>query len=303
MDASFKKGPDDVLKSVGSVGAKIRWIRTQCYQLMLPNGKTIVTDPCITSPLPGIPYLQHLKTDDFAIDDFGSADYIILTHTHMDHDLDVGHLYEKYHSRVLCPAGVAPEVVKFFRITGSDVVPLESEREYMFPDFTLNTYYATHNRGGSGMPYDGQDATLMEFGVEGHATLHDLGTLFNLNYLISLPDNLRIGFMAGIEYEQLCERWKTKAPNVLIAQPKKNKTDRGLMMWEDLAACAQMSHAQIVLPVHHDSMQVKGKEACCEWVKKANDYLIEHGSISRVAYPEKYKWYDISVSISLDNEE
>ena len=131
MNASFKKGPDDALKSVGSVGAKIRWIHTQCYQIMLPNGKTIVTDPCITSPLPSIPYLQHLKIDDFCIDDFGSADYIVLTHTHMDHTLDVGHLYAKYHSRVLCPAGVAPELVKVFHITGSDVVPLESEREYM----------------------------------------------------------------------------------------------------------------------------------------------------------------------------
>ena len=153
------------------------------------------------------------------------------------------------------------------------------------------------------MPYDGQDATLMEFGVEGFATLHDLGTLFNMNYLFSLPDNLRIGFMAGIEYEQLCERWKAKAPNVLIAQPKKSNTERGLMMWEDLAACAEMSHAQIVLPVHHDSMQIKGEEACREWVNKANEYLIEHGSVSRVAYLQKYKWYDISVSISLSNEE
>jgi hypothetical protein len=74
---------------------------------------------------------------------------------------------------------------------------------------------------------------------------------------------------------------------------------RGPMMSEDLAACAQMSHAQIVLPVHHDSMQVKGKETCREWVNKANEYLIEHDSVSRAAYLQKYKWYDLAVGISL----
>ena len=73
------------------------------------------------------------------------------------------------------------------------------------------------------------------------------------------------------------------------------------MMWEDLAACVQMNHAQLVLPIHHDSMQVKGEEACREWVNKVNDYLIEHGSVSRAAYPEKYKWYNLAVSISLSD--
>jgi hypothetical protein len=71
------------------------------------------------------------------------------------------------------------------------------------------------------------------------------------------------------------------------------------MMWEDLVACVQMSHAQLVLPIYHDSMQVNGEEACREWVDEVKDCIIEHGSVSRAAYPEKYKWCNLAASISL----
>ena len=46
-------------------------------------------------------------------------------------------------------------------------------------------------------------------------------------------------------------------------------------------------------------MQVKGEEACREWVNKANDYRIEDGSVSRAAYPEKHKWYNLAIRVSL----
>jgi hypothetical protein len=77
--------------------------------------------------------------------------------------------------------------------------------------------------------------------------------------------------------------------------------EHGLMKWQYLTACVQMSHAQLVLPIHHASMQAKGEEACREWVNEANDYLIEHGSVSRAAYPEEYKWYNLAVGVSLSD--
>jgi hypothetical protein len=46
-------------------------------------------------------------------------------------------------------------------------------------------------------------------------------------------------------------------------------------------------------------MQVNGEEACREWVDEVKDCLIEHGSVSRAAYPEKYKWCNLAASISL----
>jgi hypothetical protein len=77
--------------------------------------------------------------------------------------------------------------------------------------------------------------------------------------------------------------------------------ERGLMMWKDLAARVQMIHTQPVLPVHHDTMQVKGEEARREWVNEVNDYLIEHGPVSRAAYPEKHKWFTLAIRISLSD--
>ena len=54
-------------------------------------------------------------------------------------------------------------------------------------------------------------------------------------------------------------------------------------------------------PFTIDSMQVKGEEACREWVNKVNDYRIEHGSVSCAAYPEKHKWYNLAIRISLSD--
>ena len=35
----------DYVESVQSEALRIRWISVQCYEMVLPNGKTIVTDP------------------------------------------------------------------------------------------------------------------------------------------------------------------------------------------------------------------------------------------------------------------
>jgi hypothetical protein len=48
-------------------------------------------------------------------------------------------------------------------------------------------------------------------------------------------------------------------------------------------------------------MQVKGEEACREWVNEVHNYRIERGSVSRSAYPEKYKCYNLAVSVSLSD--
>ena len=35
----------DYKKGISSLAVRIRWISVQCYEIVLPNGKVIVTDP------------------------------------------------------------------------------------------------------------------------------------------------------------------------------------------------------------------------------------------------------------------
>ena len=70
---------------------RFRYIYCQCYEIVLPGGVTIVTDPFISGAV-----------DDFTIDDLSGADYIILSHTHFDHDMDTRKIWDKFHGRIIC---------------------------------------------------------------------------------------------------------------------------------------------------------------------------------------------------------
>ena len=77
-------------------GLKIRYINYACYEIVLPNGKVLVVDPCIELgyKIPGVIEREPL---DFKHDDFTGADYILLSHTHADHTMEVGYLAKKFH--------------------------------------------------------------------------------------------------------------------------------------------------------------------------------------------------------------
>ena len=95
------------LQQVTSQALKIRWISVQCYEIVLPNGKVIVTDPFYldAAKFDGMVDLtknQQMERDvyaqrGFSVDDFTGADYIILNHVHGDHSNLVGQLWNKFY--------------------------------------------------------------------------------------------------------------------------------------------------------------------------------------------------------------
>ncbi|MBM6777888.1 MBL fold metallo-hydrolase, partial [Collinsella tanakaei] len=105
---------------VQSEALRIRWISVQCYEMVLPNGKTIVTDPFYWEGdnlrvLPELTKQQanSLKVyaqEGFSVDDFTGADYILISHVHGDHMNIAGDLWNKFYGRVLVPAGAAEEL-------------------------------------------------------------------------------------------------------------------------------------------------------------------------------------------------
>ena len=51
------------------------------FEIKLPNGKIVLIDPFFTS---------NQFEGGFTREDVTGADYILLTHSHYDHDIDVG---------------------------------------------------------------------------------------------------------------------------------------------------------------------------------------------------------------------
>ena len=67
-------------------------------------------------------------------EDVTGADYILLTHSHFDHDIDLGYFVEKFHSLVFCGSMSAEEVLKFHKIPYDNMIPVYPNCHYNLPD-------------------------------------------------------------------------------------------------------------------------------------------------------------------------
>ena len=110
------------------------------FEIVLPNGKVILLDPFFTGN-----QFDCGKTRE----DVTGADYIILSHTHFDHDLDVGYFVKKFDSKVFCGAMSAFELVKYHKIPYDNIFPVYPGQTYTLEDFTVSFYQTKHNPSGS----------------------------------------------------------------------------------------------------------------------------------------------------------
>ena len=153
------------LESVSSQALRIRWISVQCYEMVLPGGKVLVTDPFYfdASAFDGIPEEELTKNQKlekqvyaqrgFSVDEFTGADYILLNHIHGDHSNLVGQLWHRFYGRVLVPAYCAEEVAKTFDIPYAAIYPLYPGNTYYFARSTpAPTTTAPSARASSSAP-------------------------------------------------------------------------------------------------------------------------------------------------------
>jgi len=71
---------------------RLRWLGTACFEILLPNGRTIVIDPYVDDAV-GAPITS---------DQFEHCDYIFITHGHYDHVLDAGKLAARFKPKIFC---------------------------------------------------------------------------------------------------------------------------------------------------------------------------------------------------------
>lgn len=296
---------------IHSVSIRIRWISVQCYEIVLPNGKVIVTDPFYwdMSHFEGMTDLtqnQEMEKNvyaqvGFSVDEFTGADYIIMNHVHGDHTNLTGELWNRFYGRVLVPGACAEEVAKVYDIPYAAVYPLYPGNTYYFDDFTLKTYPGAHDnrafREGKFMRPSNPDngyAGSEGFGVPCPNRIGPLGSMYNMNFLIETLNNFKIDFSAGRDYEEHLEHVRREHPNLMLRHRIRSYSP------EEYARQIEQMGAQLALPLHHNNARAAGEDLN-EYFGKVNQILKEHGSTAKAFNPEPYKWYTIQMSIVSDN--
>lgn len=295
------------LLRMDSQALKIRWISVQCYEMVLPGGKVLVTDPFYwdVSNFDGMTELtknQKMEKEvyaqsGFSVDDFTGAGYILLNHVHGDHSNLVGELWNRFYGRVLVPAECAMEIAKAYDIPYGAIYPLYPGNTYYFDDFTLRTYPGAHDNrafreGKFQRPsnprslYDGTEG----FGIECPSLLGPLGSMYNLNYVIETKNNYRIDFSAGRDFEEHVEHVRDVKPNLMLRHRIRSYTP------EQYADMIEQMGAQLMMPLHQNNARATGEDLN-EYFNKVNEILVSRGSTARAFNPEPYRWYQICTSI------
>ncbi len=297
------------LNEISSEALRLRWISVQCYEIRLPNGKVLVTDPFYLDAerFDGISEEELTKNQklekqiyaqrDFSVDEFTGADYILLNHVHGDHSNLVGKLWHKFYGRVLVPAACAEEVAKTFDIPYAAIYPLYPGNTYYFDDFTLKVYPGAHDNrafreGKFQRPsdprclYDGSEG----FDIPCPSRFGPLGSMFNCNYLIVTQNNFKIDFQAGRDFEEHACHLTEERPNLMLCHRIRSYSV------EKYAGMIEQMGAQLCLPLHHNNARAKDEDLNA-YFNELNEVLRAHGSPARGFNPEPYRWYSVQTGI------
>lgn len=295
------------LQRMDSLAVRLRWISVQCYEIVLPGGKVLVTDPFYwdMSHFDGLTELtknQQIERDiygqtGFSPDEFTGADYILISHVHGDHSNLTGELWNRFYGRVLVPAECAMEVARVYDIPYAAIYPLYPGNTYYFDDFTLKTYPGAHDNrafreGRFQRPsdprslFDGSEG----FGIPCPCNLGPLGSMFNQNFLIETKNNYKIDFSAGRDFEEHAGHMREEKPNLMLRHRIRSYSP------EQYADMIERMGAQLMMPLHHNNARAAGEDLNA-YMQQVNEILIARGSAARVFNPEPYRWYQIQTSV------
>ena len=284
----------DLLMQAESVS--FRWINCQCFEIKLPNGKTIVTDPCYDyKKNPDAPLADLFRLEGFKTEDLEGCDYVILNHTHGDHIANLGQVIERFSPKVICHSGVAGEIAQVYQdMELTSIYPVDYDGAYYFDGFKMETFHGEHKpqrftwrRTMAEGDIISQDSRLTR--------LHALGGLFNMNYLLTLDNGFRIAFVGGAS-DGMEERLRTLRPNIALRTKISNDMDVEHVA-EDWLEFMEQSCAQFVVPMHFEVWENQNPGFSEKTFKLANEMAVKGGLACRILSPKRTKWYRVNMNI------
>lgn len=225
-------------------GIKIRWITTNCFEIVLPGGRVILTDPYVTdSPNKSIPPSK-----------ITGADYMLITHIHFDHVNDVKELANKFKSQVFVGALSAVELCKLCDLPAERICLMRGGEKYEFDDCAIEAISSRHVI----LPPDGTrfnnhpemkllNRQLKRPQEEDVAFWY--GCLEQLSYLITAQDGTTILLWGGQATDEQVNRLSGIRPTIAIFQATGNLPRK-------ISQLIGAIRPQIAIPHHHDFLEI-----------------------------------------------
>lgn len=268
-------------------GIRLRWLYETCYEIVLPNGTVILTDPDLT--------VHNLEV---TAKDIERVDYILCSHTHYDHTSDISYLVEKFHCKLLVGELSAQDICRCFNLPYSSVYPVGPDDVLEFPDVTFHIFRGKHTAPPPdpvrGRPASSMETTIKRWGLEGHGVCDQYGWLEFIDFVIISPNNQTIMICGGIpafrKSEEMAKRYH---PDILIRQPG------GFPNVAEYAAYVNRIGAQVVFPSHHENIEKKFHKPMEQVAAETAQALEELGSAAIFVNPEQFKWYEIATHVDL----
>lgn len=279
-------------------GIKIRSFHAGCaHQVVLPGGKNLLIDPFFRDSLEG-----------HSLEEVEGADYILITHTHFDHELDLAYFVRKYNSLVFVGAQSAHALLRYHKIPYDNVIPVYPGETFTTKDFRLEVIGAKHNLMG-GKCYDpDRDIAMEAKGEPGHKECDECGNLESIDYLVTTNTGFRMMTVSGQAlWEEPFEIAKDRCPDLLLRQA-------GVRRGGDFASGQQVSsrelaefliryRAKILMPFHMDVIYMRwGREKTDAYFREVGTFIREMAPGREFLFPEPWKWYRIGTSV-IEGEE
>ena len=273
----------------------------QFHEFKLPNGKTLLIDPFWGFPNPAGYYDDGLMGH--SRDEIEGADYIIITHTHGDHDKDLGYYANKYNSKVIAPAMSSQDLFRYHKIGCDNIFFAFPGNSLKFKDMEIKVFPAKHCN--LGITYDPNLDVGKMMGMEGHKDCDDWGSIESYDYLITFYNGFQILLANGRDiYSGTSDYSAQICPDVLIrqAEVKYEEGEKEGQMYspEDYAELCSRFRANLVLPTHYDSVCKKygGKEFMDNYYAQVNEELKRLVPGTSFFLPDRWVWYSMGVGIS-----
>lgn len=274
-----------------STGLKFRWLNGQCFEFKFSNGKTLITDPWYK----GGGELASRCLPGFRTEDLEGGDYIFLNHGHGDHTANIQDVYDRFHSTLITHSAVAMEAAKCFHIPLTSIYPVDYEGTYYFDGFILETHHGTHHS----QPLDYQETIKRFSGSQfpGSPDLNAMGGIFNMNFILTTEQGIRIAFIGGNDDGMLKRMEGKNRPNIIIRNKmasSKVKTN----VAEDFAEWFAASDVPLLIPMHYETWLTEEPEFARKMIEDMNHIMEEKGKIGRVAPMERGKWYTLDLAVT-----
>jgi L-ascorbate metabolism protein UlaG (beta-lactamase superfamily) len=261
---------------------RLRWLGWACFEIVLPSGKVLITDP----------FIDYSPTSPIKSAQLTGADYIALTHTHFDHCTDVGVLAKKFSPKIICSSLMAGRLCDFFGLNWTHLIRVRAGDKVVFSDLQIEVKRSEHIY----LPYTREEELKRYYAPPLDqmmpamitAGLHQMPVrdMEMVNFVFQTGDNMRILMFGGGLFDYQRHEIAQTHPQVALFQ---------IGQPDLVAEFAALSGAPVVIPYHHDvkleETHPRAQELARHLASRSSTQLvdIEHG-----------KWYELGIRITPD---